>query len=390
MKKIKLTYIFTSGFLNSANNKQWFKIFNQNENLDISVLISDCNDSIKQDFYQEYNKFYNVIFFKKYDEMMKISFTKRFFYLKKIAKKIDEINPDIIHIQGCYNGYLILPLIFTKHKTKIVFNVWGNDFNTLYFKKYRHKITINRLMKKADLIWTNWFAMADSLKAKFPKYISKIKTNIWGIEKSIFDKASNNAKQNVIKKYNLKENQFVMLYSKGFSESNNQETLLNSVKFIKKNLDYKLILHCSVKNEKMDKILYNIIKENNFEEKVVISHNNLSDDEMKGLFEIANLSFVISSKDQLTRTIFETIFADTNLILSNIEPYKYLKNIYNFNIDLVDISNEKQFARRIEYYIKNNPKPNWNYEKEVIKKVMNFEDKVEKFIQIYKDLLNGI
>jgi hypothetical protein len=382
-------YIFTSGFLNSANNKQWFKIFNQNENLDISILISDCDENLKKDFYKEYNNFYNIIFFKKYNEMMKTSFLKRFFYLKKIAKKIDEINPDIIHIHGCYYTYLIKPLFFIKSEPKIIFNVWGSDFNLAYFNNLKQKIIMSWLFKKSNLIWANWFAMADNLKNHFPKYISKIKTILWGIESDIFEKASKDAKNNIIKKYNLKENDFLMISTKGFVKIANQHKLVNSIKFINPNINFKLILHCGVKNEEMDKILYNIIKENKLSDKVIISHNFLTNDEIKALFEIANLSFVIPSMDQLTRAIFETILADTNLILSDIKPYKYLKEIYNFNFDLVDVNDEKQLAKRIEYYIKNNPKPNWDYEKTVIKRVMNFENKAKYFIEIYKNLLEG-
>lgn len=389
MAPIKILYIFTSGNYNSPNNKKWFNIFYNDERMDISILIQDCNTTLKNDFGKNYNEFYDIVYFKNLDELKKISLIKKYRYFKKISKQIDLLNPDIIHIQGVFYSYMVMPLFFLKIKPKIIYNIWGSDYYVNYFRTFKNRIILNKLFKKAKLIWTNWYALGDDVKEHFPQYISKIKTIPWGVESDVLRPATDEIKNKVRDKFSISENDYVMIYTRSFYPVYNHHKLLNALKYINSDLNFLLILQHFNKNEKYDSHLYEIIKQNNLETKVIISHDDMNDEEIKALFKLADLTFSLASKEQFSRTISEAIINDTNLIVNDIKPYHYLKDMFGFNIDLADIDDEQMLGIKISNYITNKKSPDWAYEKSVIHKVLNFDSKSDQFISIYNDLLKG-
>ena len=387
MNKLRLLYIFTSGTLSSANNKQWFKLFFQNKNIEVFILINDCPEEEKETFFARYNTYYKIIFFKPLKEISQNSLLSRLKYVKSIAHKIDSFAIDIIHIHGCYYSYPVKTLFFLHSHPKIIYNVWGNDYNTMFFSSLKHRLIISYLFRRANLIWTNWFAMANTLKRRFPKS-KKIKTIFWGVEKSVFQLPDKKVINRVQKKYAINENDYILLYAKGFTPLNNHLKLLQALALLQPSVGYKLILH-SAKNPEYEKELRAFIEKKKLIDKVIISHDPLSDEEMKALFHVADLSFVIPEKDQFTRTITETIFMGTNLILSDIEPYRYLNSVYGFDLDLVNVNQPKLFAEILQHYIDTKPVPDWRYQKTVFKHIFDFEAKADAYLKIYQDLKNA-
>jgi len=389
MNSLRLLYIFTiSGSLNSANIWPWFNIFYKDRDFDVTYLISDCEESIKTRFFSEFPDC-RIIFFKGKEILLNLSYIKRILYVKDIAKRIDDFAPDIIHIHGCYNTYLVLPLLFSRSKFRLIYNVWGNDFNTFYFKDLKHRIIINNLIKNSVLVWCNWYEMTDKLKSAFPKHMQKIRTIPWGIEADILSRPSRNIKTKVREKFQLNPSTYVMLYAKGLTSSNNQINLIKSLLCLNKNIDFKLIIHSPTsKDNSIFCQLKDFVDKNLLDSKVIFSNEYLTNDQIKSLFEIADLSFALSSQDQLTRTIFETIFADTNLIVSDIKPYRYLHDMLGINLDFVNPIYPKEIARKISYYINNKIKPNWEEEKKIITTKYNFDKRKDVFVKVYKSLLS--
>lgn len=387
MRKIKICFLFSSGDFESANNKKWFKLFAEKYETSISVLIQETDKKMSERFKTEYKDFFSVNYFPTPDTFSKFFLLERLRYIRDTARWIDEIQPDIIHIHGVYFTYMIMPLLFLKRRPIIIYNVWGSDINIAFHKKIKTKLIIKWLIKNSDLIWTNWFAMKDKVAKMFPMHKSKIVSIPLGVERNLFNNVSQQETDNIQKKFSIKEQTYIMLYVRGFIPNSNQDKLIKALSHLDKELNYTLILHNPKENPEYERILSRLIEMYKLEDKVKISHLNLTDPEVKALFKTANLSFSITSNEQFSRTISESILSDTHLILSNIEPYIYLKNHYKFNVDLVDVSDSRYFSRILKNYIQNPTIPDYTKEKKIIKDLFDFESKYDKFMNIYKNLI---
>jgi glycosyltransferase involved in cell wall biosynthesis len=384
-----ILYIFTSGHFFSPNNKKWFKLFQEQEDVRVSVLIQEPQEADKKKFKELYGNNFNILYFQNEKDLLKKNYFQKFGYLKSVSRKINQLEPDIIHIHGLYFIYLVLPLLFLKSRSKIVMNIWGSDFNSMYHKKLKNRVILSLLLRKSHLIWTNWLAMADSLRAEFPKYTGKIRTIPLGVTNELFIRCEEKDKQSVRSRFNIKQDEYLLLYTRGFVMNSNYHKILNALSYIRKDLSYKVIFHHFKKNQKTDKYLNQLIDNYELKEKVFISHSELSDEEIKALYELADLTFSVTEKEQFSRTIHEAILSDTHIILNDIEPYRYLKYFFNWNVDLVNVNDAAQMGNRIQYYITQKPETDWEYEKIFIEKIFKFEDKEELFKSVYENLMDN-
>ena len=249
-------------------------------------------------------------------------------------------------------------------------------------------LIIRWLVKRSSLIWTNWFAMRDNVVKMFPKYKSKVVTIPLGVERDLFENVSMQEIHRVRKQFSIKDSTYLMLYVRSFIPNSNQDKIIKALSHLDKGLNYKLILHNSRENPEYESYLYRLIDKYNLEDRVQISHSYLNNLELRALFKSANLSFSITRNEQFSRTVSETILSDTNLILSDIEPYRYLIRNFNFNVDLVDVTNIENFAGLLKKYIENPVIPDYTEEKKIIKDLFDFESKFDEFLDIYQNLIN--
>lgn len=384
-----ILYVFTSGHFFSPNNKKWFKLFRNHQDVKISILIQEPQAEIKEKFHVQYGKYFNIHYFQSKEQLLKKSYIKRFTYIKHIARRIDQLAPDIVHIHGMYNIYLVLPLFFINTRPKIIMNVWGSDFNIMFNEKLKNRIVFKKILKKSRLIWANWLAMADNLRARFPKYNNKIRTLPLGVTDELFTESTEEDKNFIKKKFNIQKDEYLIVYTRGFKMNSNYHQILKALGRMNQDVPpYKVVFQHFKNNPFMDQYLQQLIDENNLQKNISISHADLSDGEMKALYELADLTFSVTGKEQFSRTIHESILSNTNLILNDIEPYRYLKYFFNWNVNLVDVNDEEQLGRKIEYYITYKPETNWEYERKFIEKIFKFENKEELFKSVYQDLID--
>ncbi len=384
---VRVLYLFTSGTFRAANNKKWFRIFLNHADIEVAILIKNCSPEEQAEYKQNFGDKYKVFFFPAQDELLNLSYFQRLKKIRAAASEIDSFDPHIIHIHGLFYTYMLYPLFFIKAKPRIIYNVWGDDFNSAYRQRIKNYLLVRWLIHKSALIWANWYALGDMLKKEFPQAISKIRTIPLGIDEDLFIPASEQDILSVRKKFNIKDNEYILLYARGFYENANQHLLIEAVARLPHNTPFKLILQHSVPGENYEKKLFRLIDQFDLQKNVVISHQYLSDGEMRALFQIADLSFSLTINEQLSRTIFESILSDTHIIFNNIAPYRYLKNMFGFRIDLTEPGNVALLAERINYYTTTKPDTNWDYEKILIRHLFRFEAKSEEFISIYQSLL---
>lgn len=386
MANLKILYIFTSGNFYSANNQKWFHFIKSQTGLDFSVIIQDCSQEIKDHYTNEFNPDFEVLYFKKLDMLLSSSYLNRFRYIKSIAHEIDNYEPDIIHVQGSFYTYMILPLKFISIKPKIIYNVWGSDYHTIYDRVLKNRIILNWLFKRANLIWTNWYSMADDIRYSFPRYNQKVRAIPWGAEKELFLKPSKEDKKFVREFFNIEYQQFLMIYVRRFSANANQDRLIKAVSRIKSKRNFKLILHNPNKDPEIDDTLHALISASNLQEKVIISHKSLTNRQIAALFSLANLTFSLTSREQFSRTVIEAIMSDTHLLLSDIPSYRYLKNIIGFDVPLVSPEDVTSLSEWITMFMDLPAKKDWSFEKEYIRRQMDFEKNGRKFVSVYEEL----
>ena len=69
--------------------------------------------------------------------------------------------------------------------------------------------------------------------------------------------------------------------------------------------------------------------------------------------------------------------------------YRYLISEFSFDLNLIPENDIKSLTEKIEYYIKYKPEPNWAHERDVIKKLFDFESKADQYFNIYQTLLES-
>lgn len=384
MKKLKLLYIFTSGTITSANNKQWFDLFNKENQLDITAIIQIGKNQDKKSIQDEYKKI-NFLFFPDKQEFMETNYFHKVKTVLEFAKKIKELEPEVIHIHGCYFTYPLKALILSKTKAKIIFNVWGNDFNTKYFVSKKQKLIMNYLLKRSALIWANWYTMADKLSEVFPEHKEKIHTILWGIEKDLFNRTDEDLRTSLKRKFNL-NNEYVILYAKGINENSQQAELIEVFNELDEKLNYKLIIHFGGSSQLQVNAIQKKIDSLNLQKKIIISDSFLSFDEFKALFDISDLSLVLPKKDQLTKTLFESILSNTNLIISDIAPYRKLLKEFNFDAPLVKVKDKSEIVKLLTEFIGEKKSPDYLNAVSKVKEKYIFDDKEKKYLMIYRKL----
>ncbi len=388
-KPLKLLFIFSSGNFESPNNRKWFELFGHPaEGMEFFFLIQDCDEHIKTTFYDRFPGTHRIILFKEKAEFLKFGWYQRLRYLNRVSKQLRLLDPDVVHVHGCYFTYPVITFLWARLKAKLVFNVWGNDFNHLFRRKLKHRMVMLLLFRKASLIWANWHVMEDALKRSFPRYRGKIRTILQGIEKEAFIQPGNKARTEIRKRFGIPGDAYIISYIKGFAYSNNQINLIKSLAHIRSEEKYFLILHYLRKNTEVGDKLEKMIRERGLEDRVVISQKIMSMTDIKALVEVSDLSLSIPSKDQLSRTVFETILANTNLVVSNISPYRILREKYNFGLDFVDEKDPESISEKIDHYLRHKPEPSWEEEKKVIHREFNFSNKKDNLMKIYRGLVS--
>lgn len=381
-------YLFPAGHFYAPNNHKWFRLLAKMTTLRCSVILPDCDPVLKEKFISEYGQRFEVIYFKTVDEILALNWWQKWRYVQSIASSIDRLQPDIIHLHAAFNSYMIYPLLFLKIKPKIIYNIWGSDFNLGYFNNRKRRLLIRWLVRHASLVWTNWYALRDAARTEFPQYKNKIQTILWGADRYLFEPVTVEARQKVERLFS-KKTAYTMLYVRGFVPNSNQKALIEALRLLPEELDYQLILHYPAKESAYLSELKNLCAKYNLQERVLFSHTRLNAEEMKALFERADLTFSLTEREQFSRTIFEAILSGTHLILNNIAPYGYLVNKFKFKIPLVDVHDGQALAVQIENAIRNPNPPDWREEIEKIKKMFDFEAKGPLYAEIYRALADG-
>ena len=380
-----ILFVFTGGGLRSVNTKKWLDLFKNDNDLRISFFLKETSEQEKEALERAYPG-YRFLFFKNFSEIKNLNIYQRFKYIRAMARQIDQLAPDIVHLQGLFYTYMVYPLFFLKNKPVFIFNIWGSDFNLHYKKHLKNTLLIRYLFKKADLIWTNWFQLGLEVKKDFLKFENKIKTIPWGVTDDLFEAVEQKKVEELRRRFKIEPHDYVLLYTRGLVPNSNHQQLIKAIARLEAHLKFKLIIHVPKVNPDYKTKIQQLIDRFKLNEKIIWSHDYLADREMQALYAMADLSFSLTTKEQFSQTIIESILNDCHLIVNRNPAYRFLQEVFRFNIEMVDVQNTEQLAETIKQFIVNRPEVDYGYEKMVINRLFCFSRNKAHFLQIYNEL----
>lgn len=380
-KRMKLLYIFSAYSLKGPYHQQWISVLKQRKELEIAIVFIN-NDSKISSYYKDDILFIPFNF--KNGKNLAFNYLNNNLELRKIIKEVDNFQPTVLHLHGSYNTYLSRIPLYSKTSFKFIFNLWGSDYNISFFNSKKHIRLMTALFEKADKVLTLWYSLENKVRENSPQYAKKLKTIPWGIEKAALRPSNLKIKNELQNIYKINTRDYVLLSIKGIIPNSNQDIILKAISLLNPNIPVKLIIHSPTKNEAYYKKLLKFVAQNNLENKVIFSSSYLSKEQFRALYSIANLSIIISSQDQFTRSLLEGIIEESNLIVSNILPFQLLNKKFDLNLDTVNPKDSIGLAKKIErLYAHKNDFEVKQKRLKILKENFIFENQFDKILQLY-------
>ena len=360
-------------------------------------LLNDC-DSITTTFVtNKYSfgpdRFPNIKILDLYHQNKIILWYRRLKKLVFISKQ------NVIYIQGRIIQYDLFILTLFKRYEKIVFNLWGEYVIGKLEEKSREGKMYRQLFSKEDLIQCNWFGTYNKLIGVDGNLKRKATVEVWGLSDAYF------VNKPIISKFmkdfisKIEQHRFVLLNTRSIAEYNAIEELLESILHLRE-LDkdiYEdvLLIFWAGNNVDVSKkiIIQEFISLNKLEQHIwYVEHPFLPDSDIKQLIEHANVVVNLVKHDQLSTSIIEALCLGKDLICSDIEPYRILNDMYDLELNLIDIDSLK-VAHEIIGLAKERQETKQKMEminkrKQVVESNFRKKNNSKKIIQMLKSVAN--
>lgn len=306
---------------------------------------------------------------------------------------------DILYIHGMYDFILrIILLMFSKSTIKCL-NIWNN-------KNYKKASTENRnklkralyhlVLKKSDTIYFTWYGTKLEFEEILPEFKPKTRLNPWGLRNTVLDLDRNiEAQEEFTIQYlkNLKSDEFFLFWPETMSEHEHVHTFLQALYLIKDKYPLRVLLFCGTQSKEDSYIQYlkSLIQELQLKFVDLKVGQYLSFTDIMSIWERSNLAIKLSTKDQLSSGILESLYFRNPMILNDWLPYKKLEDL-GLKIYLTQLSSES-IAENLSVILNELQKDKHYFDlsgdqnRKIIKQNFNFEENIQKiFSTLNKDL----
>lgn len=145
---------------------------------------------------------------------------------KELRNQIKAVNPDIVHVNGLELIGFQLVLAAYKEKKKIVLAVHGFVNEAIKYKKWK-KWIINLCekfsLKKADII----YGVSDYVSNQ--EWLKKYERKVYGTIYNMYHKKTKSVSEDIRKKYNIKNDDIVIVSTGRISKEKGYEDLCNAI-----------------------------------------------------------------------------------------------------------------------------------------------------------------
>jgi hypothetical protein len=231
---------------------------------------------------------------------------------------------------------------FLRYK-KLVFNIWS-EYVIYNFNKNGLSGIISRVhLNSADSIICLWYGTYNKLIASDNKFEKIARVFPMGLMDSFFkdEPVKSEFMKDFLKK--ITNDKFVLLNVRSISEYNEIEILLDAILLIKGNnpllFNQLLLIFWHGNNVDNFKLNYinDFIQNNHLEDMVwCVLHPFVPDSDIKNLIKRSNVVVNLVKHDQLSTSIYESMYLEKDLLCSDIEAYRILNEKYHTNLDLIE------------------------------------------------------
>lgn len=291
---------------------------------------------------------------------------------KQLKKIINTENFDLIHCQSPVGGVItrIAAKEARKHGTKVIYTAHGFHFYKgapFYYWLLFYSIE-KCLSKYTDTIITINLEDYELAKKKFKKCKNIQHISGIGIDSSKFSfNMSNKEKQELKKSLDLKNKDFIMIYTARIDKNKNQMFLIKAMKDVVKNNNniHLLLVGQDELNGKCQKKVkkYNLNKNIHF-----LGYRT----DVPQLLKISDVAVSVSKREGMPLNVMEAVCSNVPIVALKCRG---IKDIINNNFNGVIILNNKEKEKKFINYIENIYYKNISFNKiedynnEIIKKI---------------------
>lgn len=302
--------------------------------------------------------------------------------------------PDIIHLIGAYSDMLkplmdmkqdiSAPIIVTPAGSEVHSRPWNDE------KVYR---IVKEVLEKADLIDVGSEFFKDFIIDRFKIPKKKCIVENWGIDIEKCEKISHSKIIELKRKLNIKNDESVILYPKGFrvKEAQNFFHILEAFNILSQKNDKVKLIMLSYGNRHRDNTdeVKKWIKEKELDNRIIVIDEYLTNQEVISLLHIADIMTVFPDVDHLSAVILEGMLCGTIPVLSDIPAYRsYFKD--GVNCYYVKQKDSASIEKVLEYCINNKEiilKKIHLRNDELIKKYFDTKRQMAKIEATYRNII---
>jgi len=238
-------------------------------------------------------------------------------HLIKINRIIHKIKPDIVHAHEPAGYGIYAPAI---KETPFILNEWGPSH--IKNSKGLHRLLEKHAYKKADLVLTEVEDTKYILAKEYNIKKEKIKTLLWGVDLSIFNRNYLDETVELKKRLNIKSGDFVIVYTRAVDPFYGIEQVLNVLKELSNDFSsVKLIFFKYGCSDSYYRKLSELIEQLDLTRNVIVE-NHVDSKQIPIYYNVADLSINLLEEDNGSPVIAEAMACGCIVLGTNCRGYK--------------------------------------------------------------------
>ncbi len=369
------------GFGSGNNIEPWLEFFQRKSDTYQLTFIS-------KSFLFNENRFNNLTVIK-----LKSLWFLDFTFLSKIRKE----KFDVIYIHGLYDYLIIFYLFLIVRCSFRVINIWNNvnyKKASRRNKKFWQIPVYQLIFRTTNRFYFTWFGTYTGFTELFPWLCKKSFIQPWGIREDIIKSlpvATSDMVRSILAQ--LKQDDIFLFWPEYITKDEHIHLFITALSRLKKYSSLKVLLFSGHQQTDTSYILElrKMVTDHELSFVDILVGEYVPYKDIMALWQRADLTLKLSSKDQLSNGIIEALFFRTPVLLNDWFPYQKLKE-QGMKIYLTGL-NAHEISLNLGIMI-DNILTNRNYyseigdsNRELVVKKFNFDANIEKLLSDLEDVL---
>jgi len=260
----------------------------------------------------------------------------------EILRLIRSNSRDVVYIQGLYDYLIVLQLLmFAGCKLRVV-NIWNNrNFRkgSLENRKFWQVPLYRMIYRLTDRFYFTWYGTYSDFEGLFPSQKAKMFIQPWGIRNRIIEEESV-VQSDFVRNYlsGLRSDELFLFWPENMSAEEHIDLLVLALAQLEDRRDLRVLIFCGHQKKENDysRKLRVLIQELQLDCIDLVLGEYLPFADIMALWQRADLTIKLSTKDQLSNGIIEAMFFKTPVILNNWIPYQKLADT-GFHVNLTEM-----------------------------------------------------